>query len=218
MCFSATASFVTAGVTGAIGIASLTRVHRAGELPLAAMPIFFGVQQGIEGLLWLTLPAAPDGRLATGLTLLFLIFAEAFWPVYMPLTALLIEPNERRRRQMLVLLAVGAATAVFLLWNTLAYPHGAIILDDHIVYEVEYKLSPPFGLIYLAATSLSLLLSSRRTIVVLGGVVLLGGMITFTFYREWLESVWCFFAAIASAIILSYFEQARRRRLTPAAA
>ena len=51
MCFSTTASFVTAGVAGAIGIVSLTRANEPRELPLAATPIFFALQQSIEGLL-----------------------------------------------------------------------------------------------------------------------------------------------------------------------
>ncbi len=213
MCFSATASFVTAGVTGAIGLAALSMVRRWNEVPLAAMPILFAVQQSIEGLLWLTLPAAPDGRFATGLMLLFLFFAEAFWPVYMPLTVLLIEPNERRRRTMLGLLTLGVGVAVFLLWNTLDYPHSAAILDGHVVYGVQYRLSPIFGLAYLAATSLPLLLSSRRTIVGLGAIILVGCPIAYSFYWESFESVWCFFAAAASVVILGYFERARRQHV-----
>jgi hypothetical protein len=61
MCFSAAASFVTAGVTGAIGAVALTRVNEPRELPLAATPILFALQQSIEGLLWLNLPIAPGG-------------------------------------------------------------------------------------------------------------------------------------------------------------
>ena len=74
MCFSAPASFVTAGITGAIGIVALTRVGEPRELPLAAPPLLFALQQSIEGLLWLNLPLAPDGSLSTALTLLYLIF------------------------------------------------------------------------------------------------------------------------------------------------
>jgi hypothetical protein len=61
MCFSATASFIAFGVTGAIGLASVSRIRSSNELPLAAIPLVFASQQGIEGLLWLTLPVAPGG-------------------------------------------------------------------------------------------------------------------------------------------------------------
>jgi hypothetical protein len=81
MYFSASASFVTVGITGAIGIVALTRVQGAREIPLAATPLLFAFQQCIEGLLWLSLPVAPDGSLSTALTILYLFFAEAFWPL-----------------------------------------------------------------------------------------------------------------------------------------
>jgi hypothetical protein len=61
MCFSPLASFTTAALTGVIGVVAIGRVARPSELPLAAIPLFFGVQQAIEGGLWLVLPAAPTG-------------------------------------------------------------------------------------------------------------------------------------------------------------
>ena len=54
MCFSATASF-TAGVgLLAIGAVTASRINRPAELPFALIPTLFGVQQLIEGALWLT--------------------------------------------------------------------------------------------------------------------------------------------------------------------
>lgn len=55
MCFSATASF-TAG-TALVAVGGLT-VHRSrgkAELPLALVPMLFGVQQLTEGVLWLNM-------------------------------------------------------------------------------------------------------------------------------------------------------------------
>jgi len=218
MCFSATASFVTAGVTGAIGIVALARANEARELPLAAAPIIFALQQGIEGLLWLTLPSAPDGPISTTLTYLFLFFAEAFWPVYAPIVVLLIEPSERRRRLMLLCLAVGIGVSTYLLWLILSRPHGAAILDGHIVYVTEYRFSHLVGFAYLAATGLPLVLSSQRAVVVLGAIVLVGCAVAYAFYWEAFVSVWCFFAAAASAVILGHFEWSRRQRLRLAGA
>ena len=212
MCFSPTASFLTAGITGVIGIVSMTRVAQPRELPLAATPILFGIQQGIEGLLWLSLPQAPDGPASTGLTLLYLIFAEVLWPVYAPATVLLIEPNEKRRRLMLLCLAAGVAVSAYLLWWIVARPFGARILNDHIVYVSEHRHSDAVAIAYLAATGVSLVLSSQRTVFVLGAIILAGSVIAFVFYWEAFISVWCFFAAAASAVILCHFEWARRQR------
>jgi hypothetical protein len=213
MCFSATASFVTAGVTGAIGLVAVTRVNEPRELPVAATPILFALQQIIEGMLWLNLPLAPNGALSTGLTVLFLFFAEVFWPVYAPLAVWLIEPSERRRRLMSLCLAAGVSVGAYLLWPILTRPHGAVVQDGHIVYVTEYRASGALALSYLAATVVPLLLSSRRTLVALGGVILVGSTVAYVAYWEAFVSVWCFFAASASLVILGHFEWSRRQRL-----
>lgn len=233
MCFSPLASFITAAVTGAIGIAAVTQARRgrmgraAGglraavegmqALPLAATPLIFALQQTIEGLLWLNLEATPDGSASGRLTFLFLFFAQGFWPVYAPLAVLLVEPSLRRRRLMALCLAAGAGVASYLLWYVLGRPHGALIVDDHVVYVTETRYSAWVSVAYLAATCLPLILSSQRTIVVLGAVVLVGCLTAYGFYWDAFVSVWCYFAAAASVVILGHFELTRRHRLTLAA-
>lgn len=213
MCFSAPASFISAGITGAIGIVALGRVNEPRELPLAATPLLFAVQQSIEGVLWLNLPVNPDGSLSTVLTFLYLFFAEAFWPLYAPIAVWLIEPSEHRRHLMVVCMGVGAGVGAYLLWWILGHPHLATIQDGHIVYVTEYRHSDAVGAAYLAATGLPLLLSSQRTVVVLGAIVITGLVVAYAFYWEAFVSVWCFFAAAASITILCHFEWSRRRGL-----
>jgi uncharacterized protein DUF6629 len=217
MCFSPTASFTTAGLTAVVGFVSLSRVGAPREMPLAATPLLFALQQAIEGLLWIDLPLAPGGSLATGLTLAFLFFAEVFWPVYAPIAALLIEPSWRRRRLMLLCFALGVGIGARFLWWILAHPHDAVISDGHIVYLTEYRFSEPVALAYLAATGLPLVLSSHRIVVALGSVILVGSAVAFVAYWEAFVSVWCFFAAAASALILGHFEWSRRQsQIAPA--
>lgn len=210
MCFSAMASFVTAGVTGVIGLVSLTRARQGRERLLAATPIFFAVQQGIEGWLWLELPVSPDGPISSELTLAYLLFADVFWPVYTPLTVLLIEPGIWRRRLMLAGLAIGVCVAGYLLWRVLFHAHSALIVDGHIVYKTGSRYPVEIALLYLSATGLPLIASSRRTVVILGGIVLVGCTVAYAFYWQAFVSVWCFFAAAASVVILGHFEWARR--------
>ena len=213
MCFSAPASFVTAGITSAIGVVALSQVKYPREIPLAATPLFFALQQSIEGLLWLNLPAAPNGYLVTALTFLYLFFAEAFWPLYAPIAVWLIEPGEHRRQLMLVCLGVGAGVGAYLLWWILDHSHLATILDYHIVYGPGYRQPAAVGFGYLVATGLPLMLSSQRTVVALGAIVLTGLVVAYAFYWEAFISVWCFFAAVASVAILCHFEWSRRNHL-----
>jgi hypothetical protein len=211
MCFSPIASFATAGLTGVIGLVSLSRVTDARELPLAATPLLFGLQQAVEGGLWLVLPSAPRGPAAAMLTLAFLLVAQVFWPVYAPLAARVIEPSARRRRLMLVCLAAGVAVAGYLLWQMFSGPREAVIVNSCIVYRTQGGHPLLTGMAYLAATSLPLVLSSRRVIFTLGVVTLVGSVIAYVFYWEAFLSVWCFFAAAASVVILGHFEWARRK-------
>lgn len=213
MCFSATASFVTAGLTGTIGIVALTRVTAPRQVLLAATPLCFAAQQCIEGALWLNLPIAPDAAGSARLTLLFLLFAQVFWPIYAPLAVVLIEPDQRRRRIMLVCLAAGICVGSWCLWSLLSHAHGAVIRDGHVVYVTEPRHSAGLALAYLAATCLAAVLSSWRTVAVLGVIVLVGCVVAYVLYWEAFASVWCFFAAAASAVILGHFEHSHRRRL-----
>jgi hypothetical protein len=212
MCFSATASFATAGITGAIGIVALARANAPREWLLAATPILFAAQQGVEGLLWLNLPIAPDGSVPTLLTYLFLFFAEVFWPVYAPAAVLAIEPSSQRRRLMALCLAVGVGVAGYFLWSILVHSHAARILGGHIVYVTESKVSESVAAAYMIATGFALAMSSHRTVIVLAAVILAGSATAYVFYWEAFVSVWCFFAAAASVVVLFHFERAHRRR------
>jgi hypothetical protein len=218
MCFSATASFVTAGVAGAIGVACLYRVREPRDRLLATIPLLFAAQQGIEGLLWLNLPLAPTGPTSTALTLLFLVIAEVVWPVYAPAAVLMADPSEPRRRLMWLCLATGVGVAIYLLWSIAIRSHSAAVIDGHIVYVTEYPYAMPTGLGYLAATGLPLVLSSRRAVAAFGWIVLAGTAVAYAFYWQAYVSIWCFFAAAASVTMLAHFETAHRRRTRVAGA
>ncbi len=211
MCFSATASFATSILTGVVGLVAVGRATRLRELPLAATPIIFAAQQAVEGALWLELARPTGGSAALLLTVVFLLFAEVLWPIYAPIAALLVEPSRTRRRLMLVCLAAGIAVALHLLSWIVARHQSAVIADGHLVYSTIPQHSDLVGFAYLAATGFALALSSQRTILLLGAIVLVGSTIAYLFYWQAFVSVWCFFAAAGSMTILAHFEQARRQ-------
>ena len=62
MCFSATASFTAGSVLSAVGIATIMKAERKSEVPFAMIPLLFGVQQFIEGVVWLTLRDVPSAN------------------------------------------------------------------------------------------------------------------------------------------------------------
>jgi heme A synthase len=212
MCFSATASFVTAALTGAAGIAAISRTEERRELPLAAIPLVFAVQQGVEGALWLTLPGEPNGVVCSALTHTFLFFALLFWPIIAPLAVLAIETDPWRRKLIMGCAAIGAGVALYLLSVFLGSAHQALLKDGHIVYR---SLPPPdrsVGIFYLLATGLGPALSTHRAINILSILVVVGSVVAWIAYWEALVSVWCFFAAASSVVILMHFERAREVR------
>jgi len=210
MCFSATASFTTAAVTGSIGLLCLARVQARRDLLLAAMPLVFAVQQGLEGLLWLRMnQGAPSGGV---LPLAFLIFARGVWPVFAPIAAHLAEPMAARRRLIAPWIAVGLGVGAYLTWGLFGHPHSAALADGHIAYDFENVQAPSYfiALAYLAAISLPLLLSTQASMKVLGAVVLTGSVVAYVFYLQTFQSVWCYFAATASVVLLAHFQWSRR--------
>jgi len=56
MCFSPEASFAGGVIISTIGIATILKVHKPSQIVFASIPIFFGIQQIVEGVLWLVLP------------------------------------------------------------------------------------------------------------------------------------------------------------------
>jgi len=211
MCFSAPASFLAAAVAGGAGAAAVTRIRTRSEIPLAAMPLVFAMQQTIEGFLWLTLPVAPDAPISSILTETFLLLALVFWPIYAPLSALAVEADAKRRRWITVCLAGGIAVAAYFLGSLGTEPRTATIDGAHIVYSADPALPGVIRVLYPIATCFSLMLSSHRSIRLLGAVIFLGSVVAYWVYWNAFASVWCFFAAAASGLILFHFESARRR-------
>lgn len=202
MCFSATASFASAALMGAVGLYTISRVSDRHEWPLASMPLFFAAQQSIEGGLWLALPSG--GSEATFLSNAFLVFALVFWPVYAPFATCSIEPDSLRRRMIAACLVVGAGVAVYFLWALATTDHRALLADGHIRYDIG-DTPVSVGGAYLVATTMGLLLASRRAVAALGLVVLAGAIVSYIVYADTFISVWCFFAAVASVLIASHF-------------
>ena len=216
MCFSATSSFIAAGLTGLAGLAAVVRVQRRREFVLAATPLFFATQQVIEGLLWLRLPVAPVGPEASQLTILFLLFAKVFWPVFAPLAALSAESDPTRQRWMYACLAIGSGVGLYFLWSVLAHDQIARVVHGHIAYTGGPTSPLLIGVGYFIATAGASALSSHAAVRMFAAIVIASSVVTYFIYWDAFSSVWCFFAAAASAVIVFHFERKRKAQTMPA--
>ena len=104
MCFSPEASFAGGAIISVIGVATIRKVHKPSQILFAIIPIFFGLQQITEGLLWLTLPLTGYDMFQLISTYIFLTMAQVIWPVMIPLSVLLMEKSEKKKKILFALL------------------------------------------------------------------------------------------------------------------
>ena len=216
MCFSATASFSAGAVLLGLGTLTLTSTRRPRELPFAAIPLLFAIQQLSEGVIWLTFRyEAPQVNAV--MTHVYSFFSHVLWPVYVPVAVLLIEPPGRRRRALLVFVAAGVAVGAYLLYIMVAYPVVSRPTGQHIEYVSPHFFAAAVMTLYLMSITFSLFLSTHRTVRVFGVLALLSFAAAYFFYATWFISVWCFFAAVLSAVVYLHFVLRRAGRSGPAA-
>ena len=200
MCFSATASFVAGTTLTTVGVVTLTKAKGRPELPFAMIPLLFGIQQLIEGVIWLTLSHdAPV--LKETMTYVYSIFSHVLWPIYIPFAFRILETVPWRRKVMLWLQGAGIAVGLYLLYFIVTRPVVAEVRGQHIVYVSPHFYSVPMIIFYVAATCVTGFFSSHTFVRLFGVLALLSFVATYLFYTNSLISIWCFFAAVLSLLI-----------------
>jgi len=204
MCFSATASFVAGTALSAVGVATIRKIERRSELPFAMIPLLFGIQQLVEGIIWLTFRNDAPG-LRQPMTYVYSVFSHVVWPVYIPFALGFLESTPWRKRALLVFQGAGLIVGVYLLVFLIARPVVAQVdslhIVRHIVYESPHFFLAPVMVLYLAATCVSCFVSSHPFVRLFGVLALVSFIAAYFVYARALVSVWCFFAAVLSLVI-----------------
>lgn len=199
MCFSAGASFVASGVLGAAGGATLAQTREKKTVPLASIPLFFAIQQFLEGLVWLSLSA---GTLNSAAAYAYSFFAFVFWPIWIPVSTWLLEENPFRKKIIAVLGCIGIGTGLYLFSFLLAGELVVIEVGNSIRYSLPVEHWWVVTFLYVLATCASAVASSHRMVRVLGVAVFASLLIAGAFFLYAAASVWCFFSALLSVIVL----------------
>lgn len=209
MCFSATASFTAGAGLVAVGTITVHRSQGRAELPLGLVPLLFGVQQSSEGVLWLTLTRdLPE--LQAWATNVYSFFSHAFWPIFVPFAILLVEGSRRRRQALMVFVGLGLAVGLYLLFFLFREPLTASVEGRSIVYDSAHFYLAAVLVLYLLATCVSGLFSSHRCINAFGVLAFVLAVAAYLVSARTFVSVWCFFAAALSALILIHFTGSMR--------
>lgn len=204
MCFSAAASFTAGAVLIGVGTITVKRARDARELPYALIPMLFAAQQVVEGALWLTAPDA-GSHLNASLTHIYQFFSHVLWPIYVPVAVRLLETVPWRRTILFGFAAAGSAVGLYLLYFLLMDPTTSRVTGGHIDYISPHFYVAPVVALYVLATSACSLFSSHRAVQWFGVATTVSMAAAAAFYRVWFISVWCFFAAAVSMIVLAYF-------------
>lgn len=193
----------------ALGVATVKKAERKAEVPFAMIPLLFGVQQIIEGVLWLSFRFdAP--LLNVTMTYAFTLFSHVLWPMYMPFSIGLVETVAWRKKTISAFQITGIAVGLYLFYLIVKFPVTSEV-EEHIVYVSPHFNKVPVMVLYLAATCVGCFFSSHKIINIFGVLALLLFMVAYWFYTVAFFSVWCFFAAILSVVIYLHFKLGNER-------
>lgn len=207
MCFSAAASFTSGIALSAVGIISVQKAESRSDIPFASIPLLFGGQQIVEGFLWLSLTNPDYAFLAPLTSYSFLVFAQVIWPMWVPFSIYKFNIHKNNRGLKLagrVMIALGVLIGITMGYYLYTFPVNGEILGCHISYEQTLPTETGLlgGALYLIATIGPHFTTMNKRMWVLGLAILGSYIFTELFYTQYVVSVWCFFAAILSVIIL----------------
>lgn len=204
MCYSLAASLSTGLGLGCIGIIVVKRARVVNRKMIiyALFPLVFSIHQMIEGIIWYSLqhPFKQDVIFIYG----YSIIAFGFWPILIPLAAMIAEQRNFWRRVWRICVGIGGTLAVYL-WGKLALSDG---IDVSVVnHSLAYKplfADPPDVVIagYVALTTIPSIILKNRAINFFGWSVLGSFLISIIISKPAWYSVWCMISAISSAAIV----------------
>ena len=209
MCFSAEASFAAAAIllpAGAIGMQRAYRTDRR-YLPFAALPVFFGLQQLFEGLVW-TGNALSSESMVQRFSLAYMFFSWLAWPVWVPLSTYFLEPCGRRYVYLIFAIMGGMLGAMQYLpyfahegWLVTKFLPHAISYQGTVLFDFLMRRELTNALYFFVIVA-PLLTSSNRHAQIFGILISAVATATYLFFQFAYISVFCFGGALMSLYIV----------------
>ncbi|KUM74402.1 DUF6629 family protein [Streptomyces griseorubiginosus] len=209
MCWSATADLVAGAAITSVGVACVAGTRRAGDLPLAALPLLLGAHQLVEAQVW------HMGGGTGAATLAWAVIALPLLALWVP-AGVWCASARRARRRVTPLVLLGTATAAFLAYGLATRPVRAEIRGHTMAYVIGLPHAQLLVAGYLVATVGALLLSGERRLNVLGILVGAGALVCWLLWRLEFVSTWCALAALCSVVLYGWVRRGPAPRPLPA--
>lgn len=214
MCFSPEADLVAGVVVSAIGIDTLRRTARPELLPLATLPLVFGVHQLIETLVWWNLRGEVPDSVGAPAAWVYALIALSVVPILVPF-AFSRSGTIRSVRVARALVGAGVVSGGILFVTLVLGPMHPTIDGHHINYHVGTPWLPFTLGLYILATCTPGLLTDQRSLRVFGATNLLVVGLLIWLAQSALVSLWCVWAAISSVLINVYVRRRPADENTP---
>ena len=199
------------GIVVAIGIDALRHVDEPRQIPLAALPVLFGVHQITEAFVWWGLQdhvahrsnAWPCGRISSS--------RSPRSRCSCPSRSGSSSARAARRWVIVGFGVLGIAVAVALTAAIFSSPLHAAIGGGHIEYSVDaLSFGGQITELYVVATCGAMLASSWRDIELIGALNLIAVPVLMWMTINGFVSLWCFWAAIVSVLIARHMRRTHR--------
>jgi len=207
MCFSAGASFGASAILGVVGAIAISKAKTSPERLFAATPLLFAVQQFTEGMLWLSLKNPGLEPYQSFFTYTFLVFAMMVWPTWIPYTIRRLEKDENQKKIMNVLLSLGIVISLGIGYVLVVYPVQVMTGNHHLHYMFDFPAVTKsfiwlFTILYCMTTIVTPFISSIKRMRWLGFIFLASWLFALFFYNGFVVSIWCYFAAVMSIVVV----------------
>ena len=181
-------------------------------LCLAVIPLIFSVQQFAEGMVWTAL-GQQNAQFVRIASLVFLTFALAFWPFWIPLCGFLLTPDGGTKWTLGCVTVLGLIGGLALFLPLALNPDFLETRPMHHSLYYDMRKSPVFQwmplvwweILYVAVVAAIPMMSRTSGFFLFGVALVLSAAVSHIFYWYASASVWCFFAAMLSLYLCFAF-------------
>jgi hypothetical protein len=209
MCFSPQVDVVAGVGLTIVAIDTLRHTRSGRTLPIALLPAIFAFHTFVSAFVWWGAQGVVPQVVGDVAANTFMFIAFVFFPIYLPISILILERPGWRRDVLLALAGAGVIAGAIFLVGLLDGRGSAVACDYAIDFRVLGLTNAPV-LLYVLATCGAMLLSGYRPIFIWGICNIVAAAFLSVAATRGFPSLWCFWAAITSVFIAWFIRRLSR--------